>query len=105
MDFVIPSKGESPLEAYLKWRSWAEDQVCCDYSFHVAITWWSEKVKADMEILVRDHGVNSFKVFMAYKDVFMLRDFELIEVFEHCKKIGAIAQVHAENGDIIQEVG
>jgi dihydropyrimidinase len=103
IDFVIPDKGESPLDAYMKWKGWAEDQVCCDYSFHVAITWWSDKVKNDMEILVRDHGINSFKVFMAYKDTFMLKDNEFIAVLEHCKKLGAICQVHAENGDIIAE--
>ncbi|ODN02688.1 Dihydropyrimidinase [Orchesella cincta] len=103
IDFVIPAKGESLIEAYHKWRGWAEDQVCCDYSFHVAVTWWSEQVKAEMETLVKDHGVNSFKMFMAYKDVFMVRDNELYEIFEHCKKIGAVAQVHAENGDIIAE--
>jgi len=44
VDFVIPAKGESILEAYHKWRGWADGQVCCDYSLHVAITWWSEQV-------------------------------------------------------------
>lgn len=103
IDFVIPGKGESLIEAYHKWRGWAEDQVCCDYSFHVAVTWWSDQVKAEMETLVKEHGINSFKMFMAYKDTFMVRDNELYEIFEHCKKLGAIAQVHAENGDIIAE--
>lgn len=58
-----------------------------------------------MEILTQDKGVNSFKMFMAYKDVYMVRDAELYAAFSRCKEIGAIAQVHAENGDLIAEVG
>lgn len=57
-----------------------------------------------METLAREKGVNSFKMFMAYKDVFMLPDAELYAAFSWCKEIGAIAQVHAENGDLIAEV-
>ncbi len=49
-------------------------------------------------------GVNSFKAFMAYKDVFMLSDTELYNMFKKCKELGAIAQVHAENGSLIEEV-
>lgn len=57
-----------------------------------------------MKILTQDKGVNSFKMFMAYKDVYMVRDEELYAAFSQCKEIGAIAQVHAENGDLIAEV-
>ncbi|XP_026351370.2 dihydropyrimidinase [Ursus arctos] len=103
MDFAIPQKGASLLQAFETWRSWADPKVCCDYSLHVAVTWWSDQVKEEMKILTQDKGVNSFKMFMAYKDLYMVRDEELYAAFSQCKEIGAIAQVHAENGDLIAE--
>ncbi|XP_044590384.1 dihydropyrimidinase isoform X1 [Cotesia glomerata] len=101
MDFVIPQKDENLLEAYERYRATADEKVCCDYGLHVAVTSWNARTKEEMSILAREHGVNSFKMFMAYKDLFMLRDPELIEAFTACKELGAVAMVHAENGDII----
>ncbi|KAJ9459112.1 Dihydropyrimidinase [Diplonema papillatum] len=101
LDFVVPSRGVSLLKAYDEWRGWADPKVNCDYSFHVAITYWDEDVSREMGVLVNERGVNSFKVFMAYKNVFMLRDDEIYAVFARCKELGALAQVHAENGDVI----
>lgn len=57
-----------------------------------------------METLVREKGVNSFQMFMTYKDLYMLRDSELYQVFRACRDIGAIARVHAENGELVAEV-
>lgn len=103
IDFVIPQKGQSLLEAFKQWKEWADPKVNCDYSFHVAVTWWSDKVSEEMGILTKNYGVNSFKMFMAYKDVFQLSDAELYQAFKRCKELGALAQVHAENGDIVLE--
>ena len=50
-------------------------------------------------------GVNSFKMFLAYKDVFMLDDSQLYAAFRKCKELGALAMVHAENGHLIDQVG
>lgn len=100
IDFVIPKKGESLLEAYDKWRVRAKKAVC-DFGFHCAITWWSPSVSDEMKILTEEKGISSFKMFMAYKGLFMLDDGELYETFERCRDLGALAQVHAENGDII----
>lgn len=44
-------------------------------------------------------------MFMAYKDVLMLEDDELYETFSHCRDLGALAMVHAENGHLIALVG
>ena len=71
---------------------------------HVALPLHSAlQVKAEMETLVREKGVNSFQMFMTYKDLYMLRDSELYQVFHACKDIGAIARVHAENGELVAE--
>ncbi|XP_011184045.1 dihydropyrimidinase isoform X4 [Zeugodacus cucurbitae] len=101
IDFVLPDKGESLVEAYDKWRAWADPKVCCDYALHVGITWWSKSVSEEMKIMCEELGVNSFKMFMAYKGLYQLNDSELLEAFERIRALNGVAQVHAENGDII----
>ncbi len=100
IDFVIPTRQQNILEAYRQWREWAQKSVS-DYSFHVAITWWDDTVHRDMEILVREYGVNSFKHFMAYKGALMADDETLINSFTRTLELGAIPTVHAENGELV----
>ena len=100
IDFVIPSPQTRILEAYQQWREWAEKSVA-DYSFHVAITWWDDSVHEDMGTLVKEHGVNSFKHFMAYKNAIMCDDEVLVNSFTRARELGAIATVHAENGELV----
>jgi len=100
IDFVIPGPQQDIMEAYHQWREWAEKSVA-DYTFHVAITWWDETVHAAMETLVRDHGVNSFKHFMAYKGAIMADDEILVNSFTRAVELGAIVTVHAENGELV----
>ncbi|XP_067126841.1 dihydropyrimidinase-like isoform X2 [Centruroides vittatus] len=94
----------SILEAYEKWRSVADEKVCCDYGLHVTLTCWNDKVEREMDLLTKEKGINSFVAFMAYKDLLMLTDEELLKFFKACKNLGALPQVHAENGDIIHQL-
>ncbi|WP_313283382.1 dihydropyrimidinase [Delftia tsuruhatensis] len=100
IDFVIPDPQEPLLDAYRKWRGWAE-KAAADYSFHVAVTWWSESVHADMGTLVREEGINSFKHFMAYKNAIMCDDETLVNSFKRALELGAMPTVHAENGELV----
>jgi dihydropyrimidinase len=100
IDFFIPSPKESLMGAYRQWREWAK-RSAADYSFHVAVTWWDDSVREDMGTLVREHGVNSFKHFMAYKNAIMADDETLVNSFMRCVELGAIPTVHAENGELV----
>ncbi len=100
IDFVIPNPQQPLMEAYQIWRGWAE-KACSDYSFHVAVTWWDDSVNVDMGRLVRDEGVNSFKHFMAYKGAIMADDEILYNSFTRALELGAMATVHAENGEMV----
>ena len=100
IDFVIPSPQEPLMDAYQKWRGWAEKSAM-DYGFHVAVTWWSDAVREDMGRLVRDEGINSFKHFMAYKNAIMCDDETLVNSFRRAMELGAMPTVHAENGELV----
>ncbi len=100
IDFVIPDPQEPLLAAYKKWRGWAE-KAAGDYSFHVAVTWWDDSVHRDMGTLTKEHGVNSFKHFMAYKGAIMAEDEVLVNSFSRARELGALCTVHAENGELV----
>ena len=100
IDFVIPNPQQPLMEAFNNWRGWAEKSAA-DYAFHVAVTWWGPSVHDDMGTLVRDHGVNSFKHFMAYKNAIMANDEVLVNSFTRALELGALPTVHAENGELV----
>jgi dihydropyrimidinase len=100
LDFVGPERGQSPVEALARWQAWAA-RCTVDYGFHMTVSWWGPGFATEMAPLVRTHGVASFKFFLAYKGGLMLSDEQIVEGFLRCKELGALAQVHAENGELI----
>lgn len=99
VDFCLPSPGQSLLEAIRMWDN-KSTRANCDYSFHMAITWWSEQVFNEMPEVV-SKGITSFKHFMAYKGALMVNDDEMYASFQRCAELGALPLVHAENGDVV----
>lgn len=102
IDFALPAPGQGLLDALDMWHN-KSGRANCDYSYHMAITWWGEKVFDDMAKVV-DKGITSFKHFLAYKGALMVNDDELYSSFQRVRDLGAIAMVHAENGDVVAEL-
>lgn len=102
VDFVLPGQGQGLMDAMQMWHN-KSGRATCDYSYHMAITWWGEKVWDDMAA-VTGAGINTFKHFMAYKGALMVNDDEMFASFTRCADLGAIPFVHAENGDVVAEL-
>jgi len=102
VDFALPAPGQGLLDALQMWHN-KTSRAHCDYSFHMAVTWWSRQVFDEMQAVV-DQGITSFKHFMAYKGALMVNDDELFHSFSRCADLGALAMVHAENGDVVAEL-
>ena len=102
VDFCLPAPQQSLLEALQMWDN-KTSKACADYSFHMAITWWSKQVFDEMATVV-DKGITSFKHFMAYKGALMVDDDEMFSSFQRCAELGALPLVHAENGDVVAQL-
>ncbi|ROL47230.1 Dihydropyrimidinase-related protein 5 [Anabarilius grahami] len=85
---VLPERDTSLLEAFEKCRGHADAKTCCDYALHMGVTWWGPMVRREMEVLVAERGVNSFQMFMAYKDLMMLKDSELYQGAKEALDLG-----------------
>ncbi len=103
VDFALPAPDQSLLEALTAWDN-KSTRANCDYSFHMAITWWGKQVFDEMEVVVRERGINTFKHFMAYKGALMVDDDEMYSSFKRCAELGALPLVHAENGDVVAQL-
>ncbi|PRY95433.1 dihydropyrimidinase [Hasllibacter halocynthiae] len=101
VDFCLPGEDGSLLNAIDEWDRKSKDQICTDISYHMAITGWSESIFEEMEAVVKDRGINTFKHFMAYKGALMVEDDEMFASFRRCAELGALPLVHAENGDVV----
>ncbi|MBV7394193.1 dihydropyrimidinase [Mameliella sediminis] len=103
IDFALPSPGQGLLDALQMWDN-KSTRAHCDYSFHMAVTWWGEQVFNEMKTVVEDRGITTFKHFMAYKGALMVQDDEMFASFQRIGELGGIAMVHAENGDVVADL-
>src|SRR5690349_12446565 len=101
IDFVLQTQGSSLRSALGEWQSRSNGNAVGDYSFHLAVTDFNEKTKAEIGEMVKEEGITSFKTFMAYKGALMIDDRQMVALMQEVKKCGGMVTVHATNGDMI----
>ncbi|HTX02321.1 MAG TPA: dihydropyrimidinase [Candidatus Acidoferrales bacterium] len=102
VDFALHTKGESLKSALDTWHKKAAEKAVIDYGFHLTIADGRPETIAEIQRMIEDEGVNSFKVFMAYKGILQVDDETIFKVLKAAAKYGGLVQVHAENGDVIE---
>ncbi|WP_042428739.1 dihydropyrimidinase [Geomicrobium sp. JCM 19039] len=101
VDFCLTEKGKPLSEAITTWHEKSKDKAVIDYSFHLMIGEITDDVLEELPAVIEQEGITSFKVFMAYKNVFQADDSTLFQTLIKAKELGALVMVHAENGDVI----
>jgi dihydropyrimidinase len=104
VDFCIQAKGQTFGEALEIWHGKRNGKAIIDNGFHIIVTDLSENggTLEELATLPDEHGVSSYKLFMAYNDSLRISDEGLFKVMQVAAKTGACVMVHAENGDAIE---
>ncbi|MDQ2739495.1 MAG: dihydropyrimidinase [Actinomycetota bacterium] len=100
VDFVVQYAGENVLEQFDLWHTKAAGNCAIDYGFHQILSDVQDSSLVAMDELLGE-GVSSFKLFMAYKGVFLSDDGQITKAMQKAASNGAMIMMHAENGSVI----
>jgi dihydropyrimidinase len=104
IEMCCPSRHDDALEGYHLWKSKAEGNSACDYTFHMSVTKYDgAATESQLREIVRD-GISSFKIFLAYKGFFGVDDGEMYQTLTLAKQLGAIVTAHCENAELVSRL-
>lgn len=100
IDFIVQYPEQRVMDQYAAWHEKAAGNCAIDYGFHQILSDVQDTSLTAMDELIAE-GVTSFKLFMAYKGVFLSDDGQILRAFQKGASNGAVMMMHAENGSII----
>lgn len=108
IEMICPGPDDEPANAFKEWKELAEGTsgggACCDYSFHLAVVRFDDIAKEQLREIVATEGVQSFKIFLAYKGALNISDENLLELMQMCKELGVTLTAHCENAEQIDSM-
>jgi dihydropyrimidinase len=103
IEMCCPSRNDDALIGYELWKSKADGNSACDYSFHMSVTKFVAQTEAELGQIVRD-GISSFKIFLSYKNFFGVDDAEMYATLRLAQKLGVIVTAHCEDAELIDHL-
>lgn len=104
IEMICPAPEQEPMDAFNEWHSKAQSQSHCDYSFHLGVVRFDQLAREQIRSIVKDYGIASFKVFLAYKGALDISDENLFELLTLGKELGVITTAHCENATAIDSM-
>ena len=104
VDFAVQSRGQTLQEGLDTWHEKARGKCAIDYGFHLICTQFEEGDAPQLHRIMDEEGVTSFKLFMAYPNVFLMDDATIYRVMKAAGPKGGLTMIHAENGVVINEI-
>ncbi len=85
------------------WHKKADDKAAIDFSFHMNMVRFNEKVAKQFSVLLEE-GITTLKTFTAYNGVLRIDDKGIFNVLRTAAEHGMLTMLHAENGDVIEQL-
>ncbi len=104
VDFAVQAHGQKLQEGLDTWHAKASGKCAIDYGFHLICTQFEDADAPELHRIIDEEGVSSFKLFMAYPNVFLMDDATIYRVMKAAGPKGGLTMIHAENGVVINEV-
>jgi len=101
IEMICPGPDAEPMGAFREWADKAAPLAAVDYTFHMSVVRFDELAREQLRAIVREHGIASFKVFLAYKGALDLSEEDLFGVLTLAKELGVIVTAHCENAEAI----
>ena len=100
VDYAEHLPGTPLAQAIEEWKAKAASQAIIDYGFHIALSEVNDATLSQIPAMV-EAGITSFKVSLDTIGEHAVRDAALFEFLQRTSSAGALACIHAENGEII----
>lgn len=97
---IVDHMGFGPKGCNLKhqvdvYHEYADGKAVIDYSFHGVLQHVNEEILNEMEQIISNEGIPSFKAYLTYD--YKLSDMEALKVLIRLKELGGLTTVHPEN--------